>query len=187
MIRSTRLSLALALPFAFALSSCGDGLDLPANLRGPAGPTGTTATPTPAPTATPATPTPTPTPNAAGSCTLPSRPDCPSCCTDTRTGGLFNTAINNAQADLERTRPEIFNPSGSLRIDEVEYTTLLAAKLMAQNPGMCALGGAARESISKDEVAIKVSNDISQNVDVIIGSSHSPYIGGAHTCRPPNF
>ncbi len=101
---------------------------------------------------------------------------------------MFNAQINDAQADLERTRPDIFNSDGSLRLDELEYTDLLAKKLMALNPGMCARGGGRNgESFSKDEVAIKTTNDVSQNVDVIIGSSHTPYIGGRYTCRPASF
>ena len=101
---------------------------------------------------------------------------------------MFNGQINDAQADLERTRPDIFNSNGSLRLDELEYTNLLAARLMALNPGLCARGGGTGgESYSKDEVVIKVSNDVSQNVDVIIGSSHTPYIGGRYTCRPASF
>lgn len=101
---------------------------------------------------------------------------------------MFGGAINDAQAHLERTQPNIFNPNGSLRLDEIEYTNLLAKTLMQLNPGMCARGGGQNgESISKDEVAIKLTNDLSQNVDVIIGSSHVPYIGGRHTCRPASF
>lgn len=191
---SSRLTLAcLALPLTLALSSCGDGLELTPNLSGPkatisgagtATPTPATPTPTPVPTATP-----TPTPNAAGSCTLPSRPDCGNsgCCS--RGGAeMFGGAINDAQAHLERTRPDIFNSNGSLKVDELEYTNLLAKALMTLNPGMCARGGGENgESYSKDEVAIKINNDVSQNVDVIIGSSNTPYIGDRYTCRPASF
>ena len=187
MTRSFRLSLAsLALPLTLALSACGDGVD-----TAPASPTGsasggTTATPPPTPSATPVA---TPTPSTAGSCTLPPKSDCGNsgCCSE---GGspMFNAQINDAQADLERTRPDIFNANGSLKLDELEYTDLLAKKLMQLNPGMCARGGGrSGESFSKDEVAIKINNDVSQNVDVIIGSSHVPYIGGRYTCRPASF
>jgi hypothetical protein len=101
---------------------------------------------------------------------------------------MFSAQINDAQADLERTRPDIFNSNGSLRLDEIEYTNLLAAKLMALNPGLCARGGGqGGESLSKDEVGIKIDNNVSQNIDVIIGSSHTPYIGGRYTCRPASF
>ena len=186
MSRSFRLTLAsLALPVVLAFNACGDGLDT----TSPASPTGsasggTTSTPTPTPT-----PVATPTPAAAASCTLPTRPDCGNsgCCEE---GGspMFNGQINDAQADLERTRPDIFNSNGSLKLDELEYTDLLAKKIMQLNPGMCARGGGrSGESYSKDEVAIKTDNNVSQNVDVIIGSSHVPYIGGRYTCRPASF
>jgi hypothetical protein len=41
---------------------------------------------------------------------------------------LFDGVINDAQADLERTRPDIFNSNGSLKIEELEYTDLLASR-----------------------------------------------------------
>ena len=181
---SLRSSLAcLALPLALTLSSCSDGLQ-PSTATSPTGAVSGGSTSTPTPTATPAA-TPAPIP----SCNLPSRPDCGNsgCCSE---GGspLFNAQINDAQADLERTRPDIFNSNGSLKLDEIEYTNLLAQKLMQLNPGMCARGGGqGGESFSKDEVAIKVDNNVSQNVDVIIGSSHEPYIGRRYTCRPASF
>lgn len=101
---------------------------------------------------------------------------------------MFGGRINDAQAHLERTHPDIFNNNGSLKLDEIEYTNLLAKTLMSLNPGLCARGGGQNgESISKDEVAIKEDNNVSQNIDVIIGSSHTPYIGGRHTCRPASF
>ncbi len=196
MSRSIRFSLAcLALPLTLAFSSCGDGLDQQP-LTGPAGTGsagtgsgGTNTTPAPVPTATPVpAPTATPTPTAGLSCQLPTRPDCGNsgCCSE---GGaaLFNSQINDAQADLERTRPEIFNSNGSLRIDELEYTDILAKKITALT-GLCAVGGGRDgNSRSKDEVAIKADNNVSQNVDVIIGSSNTPYIGGRYTCRPAAF
>ena len=182
MTRSSRLSLAcLALPLAMTFSNCGDGM-APAAPASPTGAAASVSTPTPA--ATPAA-----TPVQTASCTLPTRPDCGNsgCCSE---GGapLFNAQINDAQADLERTRPDIFNSNGSLKLDELEYTDLLATKLMALNPGMCARGGGRNgESYSKDEIVIKTDNNVSQNVDVIIGSSHEPYIGGRYTCRPASF
>ena len=194
MSRSIRFSLAcLALPLTLAFSNCGDGLDLKP-FTGPAG-TGTggtgtggsKSTPTPVPTATPA-PTATPTPAAGLTCQLPTRPDCGNsgCCSEGGTA-LFNSQINDAQADLERTRPDIFNSNGSLKIEELDYTDLLAKKITALT-GLCAVGGGRDGgSRSKDEVGIKADNNVSQNVDVIIGSSHTPYIGGRYTCRPAAF
>ena len=185
MTPSNRVNLAcLALPLALALSSCGDGLDLVPNLAAPGAPV---TTPTPVPTATPAS-APTPTPASGLTCQLPTRTDCGNsgCCTE---GGsaLFNSQINDAQAQLERTRPDIFNSNGSLRLEELEYTDLLA-KTITSMFGLCAVGGGrGGESRSKDEVGIKADNNVSQNIDVIIGSSHTPYIGGRYTCRPASF
>jgi len=178
------------LSLAFAFVSCGDGLDTVTNPGSAAGNTVTTptATPTPAATATP-TPAATATPVSTASCTLPERPDCGNsgCCTEGGTA-LFNAAINDAQSELERTRPDIVSPNGDIKVDELAYTDALAAMLMKQNPGMCAVGGGRNGgSRSKDEVGIKVDNTVSQNVDVIIGSSHSHYIGGRYTCRPAAF
>lgn len=189
MTRFNRVTLAsLGLPLAFALSSCGDGLDLVPNLSAPGAPV---TTPTPVPTATPApTPTPaaTPTPTSGLTCRLPSLPDCGNsgCCSEGGTA-LFNAQINDAQAELERTRPDIFASNGSLRVDELEYTDLLAAKITSMF-GLCAVGGGrGGNSRSKDEVGIKADNNVSQNIDVIIGSTNSPYIGGRYTCRPASF
>ncbi len=190
MSRPLRFRLAcLGFPLALALSSCGEGVDTTA----PSTPTvSTTPTPaaTPTATATPTpTPAPTPTPTTTAACTLPSRPDCGNsgCCSEGGTP-LFNGIINTAQADLERTRPDLFNGNGSLKGTEIEYTEILARKIMQLNPGTCARGGGrGGESFSKDEVGIKTDNTVSQNVDVVIGSSNTPYIGGRYTCRPASF
>lgn len=190
MTRSMRVTLAsLALPLTLAFSSCGDGLDLTPNLSGPVNPGGsasggTTATPTPSPTATP-TPAATPTPTEL-TCQLSSRPDCgANCCTE-HGGNSYVGVINDAQADLQRTRPEIFFSDGSLKVGEEEYTRILAAKITAMS-GICAIGGGGASSRSKDEVGLKRDNGSSTNVDVIIGSSHTPYIGGVYNCSPAAF
>jgi hypothetical protein len=146
------------------------------------------ATPTPAPTPTP-TPAPTPTPTpAALTCRLSSMPDCgANCCTK---GGnpAFESEIEEAQDELRRRKPELFNSNGSLKVDEDEYTTELA-KLITSMFGLCATGGTAGHggSISDDEVAIKRDNGMSQNTDVIAGYNNSPYVGGVYTCRPASF
>jgi len=109
------------------------------------------------------------------------------CC---RKGGdeLFTTEIEAAQDELKRTRPDIFNPNGSLKVDEDEYTDLLAKKITAMF-GLCATGGNVHQggSISKDEVAIKRDNGLSQNTDVILGTNNSPMVGGVYTCSPASF
>jgi len=190
MMTSARLTLAfLTLPLAFAISSCGDGLELTPNLSGPkatvSGGGAATPTPTPTPVVAP-TATPTPTPSAGLTCNLSSRPDCgSSCCFEGGTND-FSGAINDAQANLERTRPEIFNSNGSIRVTEEQYTDILAKKI-TEMFGICAIGGGGNTSRSKDEIGLKRDNDRSINVDVIIGSSEIPYIGGVYTCRPAAF
>ena len=179
----------LALPLAAIAVACGDGLDAVTTPGSAAGNATSTPTPTPAAaTPTPAPATPTPTPAGAATCSLPERPDCGNngCCTEGGTA-LFNSQINDAQAELERTRPDIVGPTGDVRTDEETYTAELAKVLMRLNPGMCAVGGGKGSSRSKDEIAIKVDNTVSQNVDVIIGSSHSHHVGGRYTCRPASF
>jgi hypothetical protein len=183
-ISSIRPARFAPLLFAVVLSGCGDGL----TTTTPSNPTGSgTPTPSATPVATP-TPTPaaTPTPTALR-CQLPDRPDCgfQGCCTQGG-GNPFVTAIDNAQADLERTRPDLFNRDGSLTVDEVTYTSILAAKITAMT-GICAVGGGQGSSRSKDEVGLKNDNTQSTNVDVIIGSSNTPYIGGTYNCRPAAF
>lgn len=182
MSRNLRISLAcLGLPLALALASCGEGT----TTATPSSPTGsssgavtTTPTPTPAPTPT-ATPT-------ALKCELPERPDCGASCCFEGGGNPYVTAIDNAQAELERTRKDIFNSDGSLKVDEVTYTNILAEKITAMT-GICAIGGGQGSSRSKDEVGLKRDNNSSTNVDVIIGSTHTPAILGVYTCRPAAF
>ena len=184
MNRTTRAGLAgLALPIALAFSSCGDGLQTtPTGSATPPPTPRPNTTPTPAPTATP-----TATPATALKCELAERPDCgkTGCCTEGG-GNSYVTVIDNAQTDLEKTRPDLFNPNGSLKVDEVTYTNILAAKITAMT-GICAVGGGQGSSRSKDEVGLKRDNNQSTNVDTIIGSSNTPYIGGVYNCRPAAF
>ncbi len=142
------------------------------------------ATPTPTPTPSPtAVPTP-----SVKSCTVPENDDCArsGCC---RKGGTieFEDKITEAMAALEKRYPEFFNEDGSLDIEEVEYTAALATQI-TEMFGICAKGGGARfGSISRDEVAMKIDNDRSQNVDVIRGSDNRPMIIGVYVCRPASF
>ena len=184
MNRTLRIGLAcLGLPLVLAFSNCSDGLEsTPTNPSGSA--SGGGATPTPTPTATP-TPAPTATPTAL-KCELSERPDCGASCCFEGGGNPYVGVINDAQANLERTRPDLFNSNGSLAVDEVTYTRILAEKITAMS-GVCAIGGGEGSSRSKDEVGLKRDNNSSTNVDVIIGSTHSPAILGVYTCRPAAF
>jgi hypothetical protein len=119
-------------------------------------------------------------------------PDCgDSCC---REGGtpLFDAEILQAQAAVRADHPDWFRPNGSLRVGDEQYTDAVAKKV-TELFGLCARGGDARgprgggHSISGDEVAIKRDNDLSQNVDIIIGSTRTPSIVRHFTCRPASF
>jgi hypothetical protein len=146
------------------------------------------ATPAPTPTPTPE-PTPEPTPIPVPVCQLQPKPDCGADCCSESDEGLFDDEIVQAQASLLTHRPELFDPDGTIRreIPEAEYTQALADEIMIMFPGMCARSGGKPSSISADEIAIKRSNDVSQNVDVILGSNYSQSITGYYTCRPASF
>jgi hypothetical protein len=150
-------------------------------------PTGVAPTPTPTPV-----PTPEPTP-VAKSCTLEPREDCgdDGCC---RKGGdnRFDAQIAEAQAAVVVDHPDWFRTNGSLRVGTEEYTAAVAAKITELH-GLCTRGGdglnpkQGGHSISSDEVGIKADNGLSQNVDVVIGSSNKPAILGRWTCQPASF
>lgn len=145
-----------------------------------------TAVATPTPTPTPS-PTAVPTPSVK-SCAVPESDDCArsGCC---QRGGevLFVAEIEQAQEALKRRYPEYFNDDGSLDVEEVEYTAALATQI-TEMFGICAKGGGIRfGSISRDEVAMKIDNTRSQNVDVIRGSDNMPMIVNVYVCRPASF
>lgn len=175
-----RKPFALIAPVLLALSfgACNNSDDSP-----------TAVTPSPSPVATP-TPTPAPSPSPVSArCTLPAMPDCgfSGCC---RGGGspLFDNEIDAAQAELRRTRPDIVAANGVIQVEEVRYVAVLAQKIMDMYPGVCAVGGTGNvTSVSKDEVVLKRDNGTSQNVDVIIGSNYTNWVGGRYTCNPAAF
>jgi len=168
-----RRPLAVATLALIGFASCSD--------KQPSTPT-VVATPTPTPTPVP---TPTATPRIT-TCTLPENDDCGSrCCTKGGTE-LFTAEIEAAQDALERSSPDLFEDDGSLAVDEEVYTAALAKKI-TEMTGICCRGGGRPTSISKDEVACKRNNNVSQNTDVILGSNNSPFVGGVYTCRPASF
>lgn len=149
--------------------------------------------PTPAATAT-VTPTPVAVPSALPTATPTATPDLPACeslpdcgsrcCT---AGGVnpFADEIRAAQERIELSHPEHFDRDGSLKISETQYTDLLAAGIRSW--GLCTRGGGIG-STSKDEVGIKRPGEsFSVNVDVILGATNTPHIGGVYTCRPASF
>jgi hypothetical protein len=141
------------------------------------------ATPTPTPTPSPTAP---PTPSIK-TCTVPENGDCGNsgCC---RQGGalMFEAEIEAGMAALRRSDPDLFESDGSLAVDEEEYTDKLAKKI-TEMTGICCRGGGRPTTISKDEVACKRDNNLSQNTDVILGSTNTPAIINVWTCRPASF
>jgi len=147
------------------------------------------ATPIPTPTPEP-TPTPTPTPApVAAECQLPPKPDCGASCCSESDIGLFDDEISQAQSSMPTSRPELFEPDGTIRrvVSEQQYTQALAEEIMRLFPELCARGGGRPSSISADEVAVKRNNNKSQNVDVILGSNYSQAIISYYTCKPASF
>jgi hypothetical protein len=120
-------------------------------------------------------------------------PDCgltTDCCEE---GGnpLFNAEISGAQAAVRESRPEWFRPNGSLKVSDVEYTAEVARKV-TELYGLCARGGdllnpPRGHSISSDEVGIKRDNGLSQNTDIVVGSTNTPGNIEHFTCRPAAF
>lgn len=111
-------------------------------------------------------------------------PNCGSACCSLGGDLQFRAEIETAQAELRRTQPGLFNSDGTIRVDEVAYTNALARQVVTMH-GLCAVGGLSG-SVSRDEIGVKRSNDLSQNVDVIL-SSGQPWVGTTYTCRPASF
>lgn len=147
---------------------------------------GTPSTPVPTLAPTPApTPTPTPTPVAL-TCNLRSRIDCgDGCC---RSGGspIFDMEILAAMEAVRLESPEMFAADGSVRVEDGVYTAAVAKKITAMF-GLCAMGGNKDHSTSDDEVAVKRDNKLSQNVDIILGTTRRATIAGRSTCQPASF
>jgi hypothetical protein len=114
--------------------------------------------------------------------------DCAGDCCRESDEGLFDDEISQAQASLPTSRPELFEPDGTIRreVSEQQYTQALAEEIMRLF-ALCARGGGRPSSISADEVAVKRDNSVSQNVDVILGSNYSQAIISYYTCRPASF
>ncbi len=82
--------------------------------------------------------------------------------------------------------PEMFATDGSVQVEDAVYTAAVAKKITAMF-GLCAMGGNEHHSTGDDEVAVKRDNKLSQNVDIILGSTRRPSIGIRHTCQPASF
>lgn len=137
---------------------------------------GGSPTPTPPPTSSPApsaTPAGTPTPSA-GSCSLTPMPEGSPCREESPS---FQAQVEAAQADVLRTRPDLFD-AGRVR-NEDAYVQEVARVLRTR--GLCAAQGG-----PKDEVAVKSTNQWNDQYDIVLGSGE-PWTSYQVTCRPARF
>jgi hypothetical protein len=141
-----------------------------------------TSSPTPAPgpstspSASPATsPTASPTNSpSAGSCSLAAMPEGSPCRAESPT---FQAQVEAAQADVLRTRPDLFD--GNRVRSEDAYVQEVARVLRTR--GLCAAQGG-----PKDEIAVKTSNDWNDQYDIVLGSGQT-WTSYQVTCRPSRF
>jgi hypothetical protein len=181
-MRSSRTTLLSAAIVAASMAGCGDG----GSPTTPASPP-VAVTPTPAPTATP-TPTPTSTPGTQ-SCRLPSMPECASpegpsgvfgCCRAERVD-VYGAQVDAAIRIVQQTHPEWFDGGDRLLGNPDDYVIEVAYVLQARF-GLCAKPGP-----TDDEVAVKGSNDFSEQYDVLYSSGYVRVSGYEVTCRPARF
>ena len=171
-MKKTTIGSAMAL--ATLVIGCGTGIGDGTSGSGPS------ATPTPVAAATPApTAVPTPTPATSNlTCNLAKLPNCDANCCSAGGSVMFRSEIEEAQADLVRTQPGLFQGNGDVR-NNFDYLAALAKRL-TERTGICA------EALAHDEIRVKRDQSVSQHVDVLIADV-SPGILGAYTCRPASF
>lgn len=137
-----------------------------------------TATPTATPNASPSTsprPSPVPTaPPSAAACTLPAMPEGSPCRAEAPS---FQAQVEAAQADVLRTRPDLFD-AGRVRSEDA-YVQEVARVLRTR--GLCAAQGG-----PKDEVAVKTTNDWNDQYDIVLGNGQT-WTSYQVTCRPARF
>ncbi len=180
-----RKSAVVAIATLVSFSGCGDGL--------------TPTTATPVVVATPA-PTPAATPNTLGqglACGLPARPECGQpadtgspagdppgvygCCTkESGNEAQFRSIVGQAISKAQLERPAIF--SGDTVLDRPAYQ-LAVAQILERDFKVCAKPG-----VPGDEVAIKTTNDYSEQYDIFtqFETTYNPP-AYAVTCRPARF
>lgn len=136
--------------------------------------------PTPSPSATippSTTPSATPAPSNSPSqstCSLASMPEGSPCRAEAPS---FQTQVEAAQAEVRRTRPDLFE--GDRVRSEDGYVQEVARVLRSR--GLCAAQGG-----PKDEVAVKNNNDWNDQYDIVLGSGQT-WTSYQVTCRPARF
>jgi hypothetical protein len=172
----TRAALFPALLLAAALTvHCGGESSAPT----------TVVTPAPTPTPTPA-PTPSPSASATG-CRLPPQPECAErggggCCRR-ESNDQYGEAVEMAIRDVQASHPDFFD--GDLIREEQNEDTVVAlvAQRLEQRYGLCASPGNPIE----DEIAVKGTNDFSEQFDIIFENDRVNVFGYTVTCRPARF
>jgi hypothetical protein len=188
---ATPRPLAVAVLALLAMASCQklDQVEVPtANPNPPTvipspGPVGTPPVlqpGTPSPSASPqpssaptATPSSTATPSQ-GSCSLTPMPEGSPCQAESPS---FLAQVETAQADVLRTRPDLFE-GGRVRSEDA-YVQEVARILRTR--GLCAAQGG-----PKDEIAVKSTNQWNDQYDIVLGSGQ-PWTSYQVTCRPARF
>lgn len=89
----------------------------------------------------------------------------------------FQAQVEAAQADVLRTRPDLFD--GPRVRSEDAYVQEVARVLRTR--GLCAAQGG-----PKDEVAVKTTNDWNDQYDIVLGSLQT-WTSYQVTCRPARF
>jgi hypothetical protein len=144
----------------------------------------------PAPSPVAATPAPSPTPSPSPTvqgCSLPPMPDCSArgagnCCSQGYDvlGEQVYLSIRRVQED----RPELFDRDFLRRSGDAELVVELIARELERTHGLCASPG----NPIFDEVAVKRTNEFSEQFDVIIGDGTAVNLYGYQvTCRPARF
>lgn len=179
----SRTAFSFAVIVAVTMAGCGDG----GTPTSPASPP-VAATPTPSPSATP-TPTPTSTPGIQ-SCSLPSMPECSAhegppgvfgCCRAERVD-VYGSQVQQAIRIVQKEHPIWFDGGDRLLGNPDDYVIEVAYVLQTRF-GLCAKAGSPLD----DEVAVKGSNEFSEQYDVLYSSGYVRTDGYEVTCRPARF
>ena len=145
----------------------------------------TAVTPTPVPAATPtATPSPSPSAGTQG-CRLPPQPECSEhggggCCK--REFDELGEFVELAIRDVQEQRPELFDGDLIRETQNLDMFVELVARRLEQRFGLCAKPGPV-----DDEVAVKRTNAVSEQFDIIFSNKRVNVSGYTVTCRPARF
>jgi hypothetical protein len=197
-----RWSFPLAAGLSLALAGCHSITEETPTEPTPTGPTAATPAPlaipvilptpkpTPKPTPTPATPAPTPAPTptpstpTGGSCSLPaSSPASPKC---TDESARLMGPVEKAITEVTKSRPDLFDFKDK-KCDDCYYVknvdgylNQVIRQLNAQ--GVCA-------EWDGEEMAVKKTNDYSEQWDILLASGHIRRGAGAYrgVCKPAIF